>query len=146
MSWTIDVLEQAKGSLKRYAKMNMKTENTKRYGSVDDMLRGIGMDSDFVEDFNRQVESEKLSAQLQQLRVQAGLTQRELGERLGITQGAVSKIEHKADDDLTLKEIGSFLAATSSSMHLRMGSPQPKAEQTRVKDLRYDAAKEPVGA
>ena len=124
----------------------MKREKTERYDSVEEMLRGIGMDSDYVENFNRQVESETLSAQLQQLRVQAGLTQRELGERLGITQGAISKIEHKADNNLTLKEIGSYLTATSSSMHLRIGSPQPKAEQIRVKDLRYDAGKDLVDA
>lgn len=109
----------------------MRTKDAKRYSCVDEMLRGIELDSEFVGDFNQKVESEILSAQLQQIRVQAGLTQRELGERLGITQGAVSKIEHKADDDLTLKEIGSFLASTSSSMHLRIGSPQPKAEQIK---------------
>jgi hypothetical protein len=38
----------------------MKNKKSNQYESVVDMLRGIGMDSDFVEDFVRQVESDDM--------------------------------------------------------------------------------------
>ncbi|HEV2122095.1 MAG TPA: helix-turn-helix transcriptional regulator, partial [Chloroflexota bacterium] len=42
--------------------------------------------------------TEQLAARAKTERLVAGLTQEELGERLGVTQGAISQAERRRDD------------------------------------------------
>jgi DNA-binding XRE family transcriptional regulator len=58
---------------------------------------------------------------LYQLRSDSGVTQIQLAERLGITQRAVSKIEHA--EDMRISTLRSYLESLGSVLHLEAELP-----------------------
>ena len=55
------------------------------------------------------------------LRTSHGLTQKELGEKLGLSQGAVSKLESGRDEDLKLGEIYAYARALNERVGIVYG-------------------------
>ncbi|MCY3850549.1 MAG: helix-turn-helix transcriptional regulator [Acidimicrobiaceae bacterium] len=66
-----------------------------------------------ISDYKRAVEAEIVAHQLGELRRELGVDQLELAERLGMTQGGISKLERSADPKLsTLRKLTEALGGT----------------------------------
>ena|SRR3990167_1014612 len=87
------------------------TRDGKRYSSVRKMLVADGVSKRFLDRYDQLRRKTLIIDRLISLRLGAGLTQGELAKKMGITQGAVSKLEASCDENLTLKEIGSYAQA-----------------------------------
>jgi transcriptional regulator with XRE-family HTH domain len=106
------------------------TERT--YSSVAEMLAAEGTDRAVQEQFAAAQESTRITRTLAQLRTSAGLTQSEMGKRIGLSQGAVSKLESGRDDDLTLAEIRAYTAHLNARVALWFGPPPTHAEAIKL--------------
>ncbi len=83
----------------------------------------------------RDIESKTRTArQLQIMRMSKGFTQKELAERIGCTQGNVSKIENKFDEDLTLGDIKNYIQAIRAKINIEIG-PKPTVAQNIRKNI-----------
>lgn len=80
----------------------------RRYGSVEDLLRGEGVPSEIQAGVRALANETRVSRVLAALRSKAGLTQQEMAVKLGRSQGYVSKLESGRDDDITLAEIMAY--------------------------------------
>lgn len=66
-----------------------------------------------IGEYKQAVEAELVAHQLGELRRQLGVDQVELAERLGMTQGGISKLERSADPKLsTLRKLTEALGGT----------------------------------
>jgi len=70
----------------------------------------------------------RLARRLQLIRMSKGLSQKEVADSMDCTQGNVSKIENKFDDDLTLGDIKSYLQAVQAGMGFSIGPEQTLAQ------------------
>jgi Helix-turn-helix domain len=66
------------------------------------------------------------AASLAQLRAAQGLSQAAVGERVGMNQSEVSRLERRAD--LRLSSLRSYVAAIGGRLHLRVAWPRGRAE------------------
>ncbi len=86
--------------------------------SFDELAAPIDADpvrSARAEEYRQKVEAKIFAFQLAELRSELGINQVDLAERLGITQGGVSRLERSADPKLsTLCKLTSALGGTLS--------------------------------
>lgn len=74
----------------------------------------------------------ELWLQLVEARQAAGLTQAQLAERLGVSQGQVARVEKRGYDSLTLTSLRRYVAALGHGFALEVQIRQPvRAEQLR---------------
>ena len=66
-----------------------------------------------------------------QMRHSAGLTQSEIADMLGKTQGAISKLESSADSEITLDELRAYVKATGQQITLCVGKPMNHVESVQ---------------
>lgn len=66
-------------------------------------------DSEFVEGFDEGYEAFKIGAMLKQARVESGMTQEEVAEKLHTKKSAISRIENHAED-IRLSTLEKFAA------------------------------------
>jgi len=76
-------------------------------------------DPDFAEGFDAGYEQFKIGVMLKQARIEAGITQEELAERLHTKKTAVSRIENHADD-IKLSTLEKFAEATGKRLMLKI--------------------------
>lgn len=86
--------------------------------SLDDMLAVRPVDADAVEIHKKQMMAEVRACRLRELREQAGYTQAELAERIGVGQRQVSKIENGDIENAKVGTIRGYLEAVGGSMAL----------------------------
>src|SRR6266496_3866000 len=67
----------------------------------------------------------ELWLQLVEARQSAGLTQAQLAERLGVTQGQVARVEKRGYDSLTLTSLRRYVAALGEGFSLEVAVRQP---------------------
>jgi len=85
------------------------------------------------------VTNEELRSLLRDLRISAGLTQRELAKRVGFTQGWVNKVESgRCGIDLEIVE--KWAGACDKVAHLHIGTDLPTAEEIGGKILALDSS------
>ena len=66
-----------------------------------------------IDEYKQAIEAELVAHQLGELRRELGVDQVELAERLGMTQGGISKLERSADPKLsTLRKLTEALGGT----------------------------------
>lgn len=82
----------------------------KQYTSVGQMVNDLA-DESFAKAFAERSAKTGLSRTLFVLRNKAGLTEREVGDRLGWSQSAVSKFERQEIDNIKFGDIGRYLNA-----------------------------------
>lgn len=70
----------------------------------------------------------RIARRLQLIRMSKGLSQNEVAVSMGCTQGNVSKIENKFDDDLTFGDIRLYLQAVQAGMTFSIGPELTLAE------------------
>lgn len=102
----------------------MKKQNT--FTNFDQFLYTL---EPAIGDDVREIEkTTRIARRLQLIRMTKGLSQNEIASRMGCTQGNVSKIENKYDDDLTMGDIRSYLQAVEAGMGFAIGPELTLAE------------------
>ncbi len=76
-------------------------------------------DPEFSKDFDSGYEQFKISVMLKQARIEAGITQAELAERLHTQKTAISRIENHAED-IKLSTLEKFAEATGKRLMLKI--------------------------
>ena len=103
----------------------------RRYASVEEMLKGMAVDEEVVEQFEANQKESRLVEMLVDLRRAAGLTQEAVAEKLGVTQSAVSKLESGKDEDLTVKIVGEYARATDQRVAIFFGKRMNHVEAVK---------------
>jgi len=104
----------------------------RRYASVDELMKGEGVPADFQTKVSEIRSQTSIVQQLTILRHLAGLTQEEMGHRLGIGQSAVSKLETGQDDDLTIGQIKSYAQVSGERIAMFFGKPLNHVEAVKI--------------
>jgi len=86
--------------------------------SLKDFLAQNPVDRDRVEKHKQRMLAEVRAYRLRELREQAGLTQAELAERIGVGQRQVSKIEHGDLENAKIGTIRNYLEAVGGELSL----------------------------
>jgi len=94
----------------------------KRYRTTSEMLEGTGTPQELVESV-KDVEAQTAVAMLAGMRVSKGLTQKELAEAIGCSQGRISKLETSQDEDLRLGDLLDYTRALDGSLWITIGAP-----------------------
>lgn len=84
---------------------------TRKVRDFVEHTREVTKDDAFADELARRLEATRLTRLLSVLRNRAGLSQKELAEKLGCTQGKVSKLENADDVDVTLGELVAYATA-----------------------------------
>src|SRR4051794_35440051 len=84
----------------------------KRFGSVAQMLKARAVAAEVQESFREMANDTSITRHLACMRSFAGLTQEQMAERLGVTQGCISKWESGLDEELTVKVLADYTRAT----------------------------------
>ncbi|MDE2106403.1 MAG: helix-turn-helix transcriptional regulator [Patescibacteria group bacterium] len=92
----------------------------KRYASVLEMARDVVDDPNFTEDLDRHLSERQLVTQLMAIRAAKGQTQRDIAERIGVSQGTVSKLEMSADTDLSFGAILGYARALELDVEITL--------------------------
>ena len=104
----------------------------KRYDSVEQLMASAALPPDVVEESRRNEEKRQLTLQLAMMRTKAGVTQAEVAKRLGVTQGAVSKLENGYDDDVTVKHLRAYAEATKIQVSFAVGLPLNRTKAIKL--------------
>lgn len=121
--------------------MKTKTDSLKKtapvstgrsYSSVADLLRGEKAGEALQKDVAKRTAQNRISTLLAAVRAQAGMTQQELAENLGCTQGRISKIERMADRDITIGVIQDYARATMNRITLFCGKPENHVQAVKT--------------
>lgn len=89
-----------------------------QHNSVSDMVRNLSEDPTFANEFTKRLSDRQLVKVLTVLRTQAGLSQKELAEKLNCTQSKVSKLESGDDADIRFGDIIDFTKAVEHEMRI----------------------------
>lgn len=90
--------------------------------TLNDYLTDHPVNRDNVEEEKNRMLSEVRAYRLRELREQAGLTQAQLAERIGVGQRQVSKIEHGDIDSAKVSTIRGYLEAVGGDLVLEFVS------------------------
>jgi transcriptional regulator with XRE-family HTH domain len=106
-----------------------------KYPSVAEMVRGVSEDQRFADDFDRRVNSRRLVKHLFALRNAAGMSQKDIADRIGCSQSRISKLESGNDNDLRLADLAAYLRALGLDLCLVFG----QKDSTLVNKIKYHA-------
>jgi len=106
----------------------------RRYASVEDLMKGEGISSEVQSKVAKLKGESMVTLCLARMRQQAGITQEQMAEQLGITQSAVSKLESGIDDELSLAQVRQYSNITRHRIELMIGKPP-----THVEAVKQDA-------
>lgn len=76
----------------------------KQFKDVNELIKGISEDENFKKDAIKQISENGLGKFLSFLRCEHRMTQKELADKIGCSQGRVSKIESAKDDSLSIRD------------------------------------------
>jgi ribosome-binding protein aMBF1 (putative translation factor) len=80
----------------------------RRYDSVQELMAGESVSHEVRSAVAELDKETRIVDNLVQMRKAAGLTQQQLAQKLGKTQGAISKMESSLDSEVTLDELRSY--------------------------------------
>lgn len=113
--------------------MNMsekrKTEGQKRY---DEYWAKQMADPEFAATYEEEAAKKELWLQLVEARQKVGLTQKQVGERLGVSQAQVSRIEKRGYDSYTLNTLRRYVMALGEGFRLEVRVRTPVQEEPEV--------------
>jgi transcriptional regulator with XRE-family HTH domain len=95
----------------------------KSFTSLREMLKDSGAEQELL-DAVEDVRHQQVTNTLAKMRVAKGLTQKQMAELIGCTQGRISKLETGRDEDLRLKDVLDYARATETGLQIGIG-PQP---------------------
>src|SRR5947209_18583533 len=79
--------------------------------------------------YEEEAQKKELWLQLVEARQAAGLTQEQLGRRLGVSQAQVARIEKRGYDAYTLTTLRRYVQALGAGFHLEVKVRQPQAQE-----------------
>ena len=88
----------------------------KRYKNVAEMVQGMDLPPDQKKRQMEYLHARQLSRTLTVMRAQTGLSQVQVAEKLGWSQGRVSKLESKTDRDISVGDLLDYLKALDMQM------------------------------
>jgi len=94
----------------------------KRYRTTSEMLEDTDTPQEII-DSVKEVEAQMVVPLLTGMRVSKGLTQRQLAQAIGCSQGRISKLESGRDEDLRLQDLIDYALAIEGSVWLTIGAP-----------------------
>lgn len=103
----------------------------RRYDSVQELMAGESVSHEVRSAVAHLDKETRIVDNLVQMRKAAGLTQQQLAEKLGKTQGAISKMESSKDSEITLEEMRSYCQATNQKIMLCIGTPMNHVESVK---------------
>lgn len=103
----------------------------RRYNSVDELLAAESVSHEVRSAVSKLDMETMIVHNLIQMRHSAGLTQQQLAEKLGKTQGAISKLESSSDTEITLDELRAYCQATDEQIMLCIGKPMNHVESVK---------------
>ena len=90
----------------------------KTYNNVAGMLKGIGVESSFVKDVEKEIASHSIARTLSGLRCKEGLNQKELAQKMGVSQSKVSRIEGAKDLDICMGDMITYTKALNFNIEI----------------------------
>jgi len=94
----------------------------KSYRKTSVMLEDLGTSQETI-DVVKDVENQEAVNILVSMRVAKGLTQKELADLIGCTQGRISKLEQGRDEDLRIRDFLDYTRATKDALWITVGTP-----------------------
>ncbi|MBU6409718.1 MAG: helix-turn-helix domain-containing protein [Verrucomicrobia bacterium] len=107
------------------------TPTGRHYNSVEELLRGESVSQEVVTKFSELEQETSIAQSLVQMRQAANLTQQQLADKLGKSQGAISKLESSDDDQITILELTEYSLATGQAFNIGFGPTMNRMEQVR---------------
>ena len=80
----------------------------RKYSDVSEMVKRISSNEEFAEETVEYLSQRTLARFLSTLRCSAGLTQKDMAERMGCSQSKVSKLESSPDEKIAVKDLVQF--------------------------------------
>lgn len=99
---------------------------SKRVNDVSELVKTISTTQSFKKNFEKEIQSKTIAKFLFSLRCDHKLTQKQLAEKVGCSQGRVSKIESSYDQELTLKDLMDYANALNLQVELGYRTPSVK--------------------
>lgn len=92
--------------------------NKKKYSSVSELLHDTQEQGEVYshDEFETIVNSQKLIKELIALRTVAGMSQKQIADKMDCTQSRVSKLENSCDDDLSMGDVRQYMLALDIEM------------------------------
>jgi transcriptional regulator with XRE-family HTH domain len=117
-----------------------------RYKSVTSMLQQDGANDDMIRDVTALFRESRITRQLVALRTAAGLTQDQLAEKMGCSQGCISKKESGLDSELDIETLRAYSLHTGKHICINIGKPMNHVERIKmhafgIRDSMRDLAK-----
>jgi transcriptional regulator with XRE-family HTH domain len=106
-----------------------------QHTSVADMVRTLSDDRAFTEEFEKKMRQRQFIKLLTILRTRADLSQENLAQKLGCTQGKVSKLEHSDDKDIRFGDLLDYTEAVGCEMRIML---VPKGQKI-VDEVKFHA-------
>jgi transcriptional regulator with XRE-family HTH domain len=109
----------------------------RRYASVDELLRGECLPKEISDGVRQLADETRFTRMLAALRVNAGLTQEQMGDKLGHarTQSAISKLESGRDEELTIGDIRDYAKVLNERIGLVFGPQLNHVEAIKMHAL-----------
>lgn len=89
----------------------MVTSVNNKYSSVSELVQGMSVTADQKRRHREYLQERQLSRALTVMRAQQKMTQKDAAEKLGWSQGRVSKLEMKADCDISVGDLADYAEA-----------------------------------
>jgi transcriptional regulator with XRE-family HTH domain len=114
---------------------NVPAISGRRYSNITEMLAGEGVSPEVQTKFNTLSQETRITRCLAKLRARHGLTQEAMGEKVGMSQSAISKLEAGRDEDLTLADIRKYANAFDERIGVVFGKPIGAVEAIKLHAL-----------
>lgn len=113
-----------------------------RFNSVQDLIKAVSETPKDAQDVLTDLDNHRLSAILFALRNKHGLTQKELAQKAGWTQGKVSKLENQVDQNISVGDLSAYCAALGTNLEIGFTNVKPGrlADQVKYHFMKMQAA------
>ena len=109
----------------------------KKYKNVKEMVKDISSSASFQNLLSKEISQRKIAKLLILLRCKNNLTQKQIAQKIGCSQGRISKIESACNDEISIKDLLDY--AKAINLVLEIGY---RGRSTKVVDLvKYHAFK-----
>lgn len=100
---------------------------------ITEIFRDPQMNAEVREDVHNELQARRIVRRLVSLRTCAGLSQTQVAEKIGCSQGKVSKLERSQDDNISLGELRKYAEAVNCKLHIGIAHKELKpVDQVKV--------------